>query len=107
MLARLLLVANRFLLLFFASHTEALERAVFVCDTAIAAETARAVLFPPRVEKEIHDDSLRSGNVVTARRVFVKSANSDQRLFRVIGFHRVLVFCHKSSSAICGSPASA
>src|SRR5262245_61773908 len=47
MSGRLLLAGNRFLLLHFARHAEALERAVFVGDPAIAAETARAVLLPP------------------------------------------------------------
>src|SRR5262245_53573856 len=86
MLERLLFAGNRFLLFLFARYTEALERAVFVGDPAIAAETARAALIPPRIEKEINDDSLRNGNAVTARRVIVKRANGDQRLFRVIEY---------------------
>lgn len=39
MLWRFLFAVNRFLLFFFASYTEALERAIFVGDPAIAPAT--------------------------------------------------------------------
>src|SRR5262245_26950406 len=106
MLERLLFAGNRFLLLVFARYTEALERAVFVGDPAIAAETARACLLPPRIEKDIDDDSLRDGNAVTARRVIENLTNGDQRLFRVIEFEDLLALMPQHSRDLGVQPVS-